>query len=873
MECALDTVTSPNLAELQAWLTAFEARHGRKLRVLHVGNVANNAYLIAKEQQRVGIDADVLSNDYYHMMTTPEWEELDIRHDWGDDTRPVFSPDDLGSYERPRFFAQGPLIACAAYLRARWEGTSEDADLLWEVLERSRLSQQVDAKDQKVLTGYLEWLSAATPLQAAASATNPSPTSSLIEQRSVRRVPLLAATAAYRAARFTWRTSLQALRLAGLARTADKIKLRAGDNILLGKLIRQYQNLHLHVAQPEKVERFQALVDEFARFFPERTDQLSVADVAPYAYDVDLLAPVFANYDIVQGYGIGPIHPAIADVRPLIAFEHGTLRDFIRGDIYWHRLTALGYRKADHVFVTNGDCIEHARWLGCESVSPMLHPIDVKQHEVRDDAMIAELRRRYAGSVLLFCPIRHDWSVKGTDVHLRALPMLRARFGDRVKTVLSPWGQQTEESRRLIAEAGCGRNVVWLERPLCRRDLIRHLQAADVVLDQMALPHFGATAPQALAAGTPVIMSYVPESTAWLVREPAPILAAFTPQDVAECVVRAIDPGWRAAFKVRAQEWIHAHHHDRAVMEGHVQAYRSVLENGEDDGREIPGTKARKNSSYQRRGDQSNSNMNDDELLKQRYESIALTGDVTTTACDHHLRDLEIEFGLEHIRDGDAVLDVGCGPGVALRAYARRRSIDAHGIDYAGAMVDFAIRQNEQEARDLAIEIGRASVLELPYPDARFDVVTSHRCLMALLDWDKQQAALREITRVLKPGGTLVLMEGTIDGLARLNAWRARFGLSEIDPTGRDRLLTLKFSEPALLSFIEPMFEVARVQRWGMYYFLTRIVQPLLVAPDQPSYDHRLNAVAKEIARKIPDLQELGHLVGFALRKLKVRNC
>jgi hypothetical protein len=52
-----------------------------------------------------------------------------------------------------------------------------------------------------------------------------------------------------------------------------------------------------------------------------------------------------------------------------------------------------------------------------------------------------------------------------------------------------------------------------------------------------------------------------------------------------------------------------------------------------------------------------------------------------------------------------------------------------------------------------------------------------------------------------------------------------------------------------------------------MYYFLTRIIQPLLVAPEQPSYDHPLNEVAKRIARGLPDLGEMGQLAGFILRK------
>ena len=110
-------------------------------------------------------------------------------------------------------------------------------------------------------------------------------------------------------------------------------------------------------------------------------------------------------------------------------------------------------------------------------------------------------------------------------------------------------------------------------------------------------------------------------------------------------------------------------------------------------------------------------------------------------------------------------------------------------------------------------------------------------------------------------------MEGTFDGIERLNNWRIRFGLSQIDAAGRDRLTTLKFREEELLKFVKPIYELQRIQRWGMYYFLTRIVQPLLVAPEFPSYSHKLNEVAKMIARQIPDLNELGHLVGFSLRK------
>jgi ubiquinone/menaquinone biosynthesis C-methylase UbiE len=259
----------------------------------------------------------------------------------------------------------------------------------------------------------------------------------------------------------------------------------------------------------------------------------------------------------------------------------------------------------------------------------------------------------------------------------------------------------------------------------------------------------------------------------------------------------------------------------------------------------------------------------DDGLLKSRYDSFALSKDYRTTASDYQLRELEIDTGAAYMHDGMITLDVGCGLGYAVTQYAQRFQMSCHGIDYSENMIAGAreLQHSNYPAIEPRVHFRHASVLELPYPDDHFDVVTSHRCLMALLDWSKQQSALREIHRVLKPGGVLVLMEGTFEGLERLNAARLQAGLAAIAPDGRDRLITLKFHEQDLLSFCRPLFVHENTHRFGMYYFLTRIVQPLLVAPESPTYDHKLNAVARELARFFPDLNGMGHLVGFVLSK------
>jgi hypothetical protein len=92
------------------------------------------------------------------------------------------------------------------------------------------------------------------------------------------------------------------------------------------------------------------------------------------------------------------------------------------------------------------------------------------------------------------------------------------------------------------------------------------------------LPHFGATAPQALAAGRPVVMSYRPESTAWIVSQPAPILSAFTPEEVCEAVLTALEPKWQGTFGARSVHWIDEQHSAERLLNDQLSIYRKVLD-------------------------------------------------------------------------------------------------------------------------------------------------------------------------------------------------------------------------------------------------------------------------------------------------------
>lgn len=112
----------------------FHILNGRKIRVLAIGNIANNAFKNALILRRSGVDCDVLCYDYYHVMGCPEWECAEFSTTGLDFDRPVWRDLDLGGYERPRWFVQGHLSTCLSYLQAYCTGDAAQ-DALWTKLQ------------------------------------------------------------------------------------------------------------------------------------------------------------------------------------------------------------------------------------------------------------------------------------------------------------------------------------------------------------------------------------------------------------------------------------------------------------------------------------------------------------------------------------------------------------------------------------------------------------------------------------------------------------------------------------------------------------------------------------------------------------------
>jgi ubiquinone/menaquinone biosynthesis C-methylase UbiE len=109
------------------------------------------------------------------------------------------------------------------------------------------------------------------------------------------------------------------------------------------------------------------------------------------------------------------------------------------------------------------------------------------------------------------------------------------------------------------------------------------------------------------------------------------------------------------------------------------------------------------------------------------------------------------------LRSGHRVLDVGCGTGTLIvMLKTRHPDVDVVGLDPDPKAL-FRARRKAYGAK-VSVQLDRGFSDQLPYPDGSFDRVFSSFMLHHLEPLEKD-ATLREVRRVLKPGGLLHLLD------------------------------------------------------------------------------------------------------------------
>ncbi len=111
------------------------------------------------------------------------------------------------------------------------------------------------------------------------------------------------------------------------------------------------------------------------------------------------------------------------------------------------------------------------------------------------------------------------------------------------------------------------------------------------------------------------------------------------------------------------------------------------------------------------------------------------------------------------VKNGEAVLDLGCGPGIVGRTLAERPGFSGTivGVDISQPMLDLATKLSS--ALPVPIEYILGDAQQLPLEDSSFDVVLSQQMFNSVPDKAK---AAKELKRVLKDGGRFVVSAWTV---------------------------------------------------------------------------------------------------------------
>lgn len=109
-------------------------------------------------------------------------------------------------------------------------------------------------------------------------------------------------------------------------------------------------------------------------------------------------------------------------------------------------------------------------------------------------------------------------------------------------------------------------------------------------------------------------------------------------------------------------------------------------------------------------------------------------------------------------RLGDAVIELGCGPGMGVRAALKRVGRDGFvaGIDQSATSAHYATHAAHSAVLKGRAVIMRAEVADLPFRDCMFDRAFAVNTFQF---WPDPARGLREVARVLAPGGRLVITQ------------------------------------------------------------------------------------------------------------------
>jgi SAM-dependent methyltransferase len=216
---------------------------------------------------------------------------------------------------------------------------------------------------------------------------------------------------------------------------------------------------------------------------------------------------------------------------------------------------------------------------------------------------------------------------------------------------------------------------------------------------------------------------------------------------------------------------------------------------------------------------------------------------------------VEIPFLVKRLgaRDGEAVLDAGCGKGRIGLPLLRRANVRLVGLDFSWPALAAFRRKAPPEAN---LTLARADIARMPLPSASFDRAVCSMLLVNVPTEEVVEAVLADLARVLKPGGKIIFTTHNYGRTAR------HMGYPKCGYFPGTRVFGRHFTPAELTGTLARHFRVERTV--GLAHSLPKVTGLLTRLG---SFGLRANAVIDRAGRLVPALRDYAHVLGVECRK------
>lgn len=246
--------------------------------------------------------------------------------------------------------------------------------------------------------------------------------------------------------------------------------------------------------------------------------------------------------------------------------------------------------------------------------------------------------------------------------------------------------------------------------------------------------------------------------------------------------------------------------------------------------------------------------------------------DPRVTIRDHHYRLLVKDIIVKIIKGRKRAIDLGCGTGFSSLYYAEAVR-NLVGIDYVDSLIEYANKFLDDKKyfkevtkkysfdkkpilnRNLSFIVG--DILDIKFSDDYFDVAITERVIVNLPNKRLQYKAILQVYRVLERNGIWVIAEASVQGNKKMNKLRKMFGLSSLEKYWHNLYLDEDWFENKVKS---TGFKILKIMHFETYQFLTRIIHPMIIKPQEPDFLSDFNNAARIISKDFPDFDSISEI-------------